>query len=327
MVFITLSAAVALLQSCDGATPLEPPAGSEGATSAARGNGSELAPPSHFAATRSGPSRIDLAWRDNSANETGFEILRSASGAAGPYVLLTVAGANTVAHADAEADSQKDHCYRIRAARLTGAKATYSAFSSDACVPASPPSLYTVTARPSSSTSIRITTTWTGTSAAPPRRVYRTTDGGASWELIATGSSTQALTDPRPSEQEACYRVVAYSDGGDAAPSDAACTSPPAGPTNLAGSLINATTFQLTWSDNSSVEDGYQVWLSTYAGNCESSGGSVDEILIAELPAGSTVYDAAAETLIPCEYSAWYYVLAAKDGGMSDASEMISAGP
>jgi hypothetical protein len=325
-VFITLSAAVALLQSCDGTTPLEPPAGTDAAAAAARGVGSNLAAPSNPTATRSGPSRIELSWRDNSGNETGFEIFRSTTGAAGGWTLLTAVGANTVAYSDTGADSQKDHCYRIRAARVTGGKATYSAFSSDACVPASPPSLYAVMARPLSSTTILISTTWTGGSAAPLRRVYRSTDGGATWELIVTASYAPWLTDQRPSEQEACYRVVAYNEGGDAAPSNTACTTPPAGPTSLAGSVTGPTTLELTWRDNSSVEDGYQVWMSTYYGNCEASGGSVDEVLIAELPAGSTVHAAVAQTIIPCEYSAAYYVVATKDGGTSDASEMISAG-
>lgn len=352
----TLSSAIVLLASCDGSTPLEPPTGAERATSAARGGGggSELAAPSNLTATRSSPSLIDLAWRDNSGSETGFEIFRSTTGAAGPYALLTASGANTVAYADVGADSQKDHCYRIRAARRTGGKAAYSVFSSDACVPASPAapppepeppapppdepvppappaevpaSLYQVTARPLSSNALIITATWTGTSGAPAYRLYRSIDGAATWELIVASSYEPWLTDERPSEREACYRVVGYSDGGDAAPSNTACTTPPAGPTNLAGRMVSATTLELTWSDNSAVEDGYQVWMSTmYVSDCFNAGGEVDEILVAELPAGSTVYAAEAQALT-CHNQAWYYLVAIRDGGTSDFSELVSAGP
>jgi hypothetical protein len=326
-VLLALSTAVVSLMSCDNSTPLEPSAVSDARSATRGGGGPELAAPSNPTATRSGPSRIDVRWQDNSGNETGFEVHRSTTGAAGPYALLAASGASTVTYPDVSADSEKDHCYRVRAVRGTGGKTSYSAFSTEACVPASPASLYEVRARPLGSTMIHIATTWTGSTAAPARRVYRSADGGVTWELIATGLYAPWLLDERPSEQEACYRVVAFNEGGDAAASNTACTTPPAGPTSLAGTMTGPTTLELTWSDNSSVEDGYQVWMLTYAYNCESSGYSEGEILIADLPAGSTVYAAIAQTLIPCEYGALYYVLATKDGGRSDASEAISAGP
>jgi hypothetical protein len=357
LLFLPLFTSVGLLQGCDGSTPIEPTIDAEIATAAARGGSPALAAPSNPTAARAATSRIDVGWQDNSGNETRFEIFRSAAGAAGPYVLLGAAGAGAVTYADEAAVSQADHCYRIRAARVTGGKTIYSDFSSEACVAASPapppdepappsplpdepapppppappgeapPPLYTVTARPLTSNVVVITLVWTGLSQAPGYRVYRSTDGGATWELTLMSSENHWLMEERPSEQEACYRVVAYNDSGDAPPSDIACTTPPAGPTDFTGTMVNPTTLELTWSDNSGVEDGYQVWLTTmYVTDCFNAGGTMDEILVAELPPDSTVYPAVAYSL-SCHNLAWYSVVAVKDGGTSDTAGGISAGP
>ena len=54
-----------------------------------------------------------------------------------------------------------------------------------------------------------------------------------------------------------CHRVIAINASGEA-PSNAACTTPPARPTNFVVTA-DANTTVLTWNDNSAVEDGYQV--------------------------------------------------------------------
>jgi hypothetical protein len=66
----------------------------------------------------------------------------------------------------------------------------------------------------------------------------------------------------RTSEEQVCYRVVAFNAGGESPPSNTDCTSPPAAPTNL--TYIDGgdgLTFDLEWTDNSAVEDGYEVFV------------------------------------------------------------------
>src|SRR5207244_5573127 len=100
--------------------------------------------------------------------------------------------------------------------------------------PSSTVSPYTVGAKPWSSSTVGVSVTWTDVSKpASSYRMYRSTDGGAAWELVSLTGSDGRFWDYRPSEQLACYRVVAYNAGGDAAPSNTACATPPAGPTNL----------------------------------------------------------------------------------------------
>src|SRR6185437_13689060 len=59
------------------------------------------------------------------------------------------------------------------------------------------------------------------------------------------------------------YRVRAYNVGGDSSYSNTASantsTPQPAAPLNLAASAISATRIDLTWTDNSSNEDGFKI--------------------------------------------------------------------
>ena len=86
------------------------------------------------------------------------------------------------------------------------------------------------------------------------------------------------------------------------------CTTPPAGPTGL--TVIGS---DLTWTDNSNVEDGYMVLLMDGGGGTE---------LLATLPANSTSYSGGT-----CEAVAWcwgYVVFATTDGGYSDWAIVVT---
>jgi len=51
--------------------------------------------PSNLIATSASPSQINLSWKDNSTNETGFSLERApASG--GPYSVIKTLGANVL---------------------------------------------------------------------------------------------------------------------------------------------------------------------------------------------------------------------------------------
>jgi len=71
------------------------------------------ADPSGFTATQSG-SVINLAWTDNSSNETGFEIQRKRGGSSNYYTIATTA-ANTTSYVDADVDAGYAYTYRLRA--------------------------------------------------------------------------------------------------------------------------------------------------------------------------------------------------------------------
>jgi hypothetical protein len=181
-----------------------------------------------------------------------------------------------------------------------------------------------------------VTISWIDNSANEEGfRIDRSIDGGAVWNLVATaGANNTAAGDlPGVAEQQTCYRVIAFNAGGSAPASNTACTTPPAGPTNLIERLVDAQTVELSWTDNSAVEDGYQVWLRGAWWNCCPDGGACDAgvyegvVPIAALSANSTTYRyGASGGSESCGFTAYgYFVTATKDGGTSDPSNEVPA--
>ena len=331
-----LAASTLNLFGCDSSQPFEPAAETGDGLPIALASAGGWAP-SNTNAIASSESGIDISWQDNSANETKFEVHRSTT-LTGSFTLRATTGPQITRYSDQALEPGSQHCYKVRAARMKGSSTSYSTFSNTACattpVPPPPPpplppaAASGTSAKPSSSSSV--TVSWIDNSSNEYRfRIDRSLDGGATWDLstLAGNNSTTAEL-PAVAEQQACYRVVAFNDGGEAPPSNTACTTPPAGPTNPVVTSVNAGTIALTWSDNSAVEDGYQVRMyqenctdaacPAFDPQCEQYQYGCGEQAIAELPANSTAYTG------PNPREARYgviYVVAMKDGGYSDRSE------
>jgi hypothetical protein len=71
--------------------------------------------PSDLSVVPFSKTRIDLAWSDNSPDETGFKIERSLTGAAGSWNEIGVVGANTTSYADEGLQAGTTYFYRVRA--------------------------------------------------------------------------------------------------------------------------------------------------------------------------------------------------------------------
>ncbi len=85
------------LFACDRNQPVEP-AVQAASTGAA---GPTVKAPSSTNAVAVSESRIDVSWRDNSTNETGFEVHRSTSGPSGTFTLLASTGSGVTSYTDA----------------------------------------------------------------------------------------------------------------------------------------------------------------------------------------------------------------------------------
>jgi hypothetical protein len=72
-----------------------------------------VAAPSGLTATAAGASRIDLAWTDNSHNESGFRIERK-TGAAGTYSRIATVGANTKSYSNTGLAGGTTYYYRVQ---------------------------------------------------------------------------------------------------------------------------------------------------------------------------------------------------------------------
>lgn len=279
-----------------------------------------LAPksPSNTRAVAVAYDAVRVSWTDNSTNENGFQVYRSTTGATGTYSLRATRSANADSFRDTQVAPRTSYCYKVRAFRTQDGTTSYSAFSNAACAttPASPLPLAPsgMVARPVSSSAVR--TTWTDKSSNEDGfRIQRSVDGGAAWTTAATvGPNISAFRDNgRSTEQPVCYRVVSFNEHGSSAPSNVDCTAPPAAPTNLTASATAEGGIHLTWSDNSNVEDGYQVQRSI-DGTTFSS--------LTNLPANTTSYSDAGATE---NTTYWYRVRARKEGGFSEFSNVTSA--
>ncbi len=302
---------------CDRSQPVEPAVEAMSAGTP----GPAVKAPSTTNAVAVSESRIDVSWRDNSSNETGFELHRSTAGANGTFTLLASTGAGVTNYRDAGLTPARQYCYKVRAFKRADGKTSYSGFSNTACAttPAPPPpppaAPSGADAKPENSTAVNLR--WIDNSTNEDGfLVQRSSDFGSTWTTVATlgPNVTSSYELALASEQQVCYRVIAFNSGGDSPPSNSDCTTPPAGPTGLTATGVAGPTVDLAWTDNSAVEDGYEVQRATVGGTFSA---------VADLPANSTSYHDVAVT----GGTYWYQVRATKDAGFSDVATTAACAP
>jgi hypothetical protein len=91
------------------------------------------AAPSGLAATGISTTQINLAWTDNSSNETGFDVERSSNGTSS-WSLQTTTGANAVSFSNTGLPAGAKYYYRVRAKNAIGNSA-YSNTANSASLP------------------------------------------------------------------------------------------------------------------------------------------------------------------------------------------------
>ena len=297
---------------CDRQQPLAPSV--EAASTA--GSGPSVNAASSTNAAPVSKSRIDVSWRDNSTNETGFEVHRSTTGPSGAFILLTTTGANVTSSSDVGLSALTQYCYKVRAFKTTGASKSYSDFSNTACAttPGPPPGPSSANATPLSSSAVGIT--WVDNSATEDGfRVERSASSAGPWETAArTGPNVTSYSDGgRATEQSVCYRVTAFNAQGDSPASNVDCTAPPAAPTDLKATGMDGPAVDLAWTDHSAVEDGYRV---------ERSDNGAAFTTVGYLSANSTSYR---DIYVNTTTAYSYQVRAYKDGGFSGYANVASA--
>jgi hypothetical protein len=271
--------------------------------------------PSNIAATSANAQSIDVSWSDESNVEDGYEIQRQAVN--GAWQVVANLPSNTNTFHDAGVVGETTYRYRLRAKRDGG----FSDFSVVVLVAVAsrPPDAPVVGASPGGSSVVRVS--WQNESSlASEFRVERAMSSQQSWLAVATIApgtggleGTGEIDDAGLiAEQEVCYRVIAHNAAGDSPPSNVDCTTPPAAPSNLVITTVDGGGRLVTWSDNSSIEEGYVV--ATFA--CWPSGGNCSYSFETVYPPNTTSIHLGVDQYGREEYIE--YIVAVYDGGVSD---------
>jgi len=171
------------------------------------------AAPSNLTAIAGSQTRINLAWTDNSSNESGFKIERSPNGATWTPVYTTTA--NVAAYSDIGLTCGSTYFYRVRAYNTSG-DSDYSNVAGSTtvvCVPAPPSDL---TATPVSQTQINLA--WADNSTNESGfKIERSPNGTSDWtQIVAVGANVTTYNNTGVNcDTTYYYRVRAYNAGGD----------------------------------------------------------------------------------------------------------------
>ena len=176
------------------------------------------AAPSGLSATATSSSQINLAWTDNSSNETGFKVER-APAASGPWTQIATTAA--ASYPDTGLSSSTTYFYRVRAYGPSGDSAYSNTASATtaAGVPAAPSGLSAT-----SVSSSRIDLTWADNASNETGFKVERSTATSGWAQVATpGANATSYSDTGLGSSTAySYRVRAYNTAGDSAFSNTA---------------------------------------------------------------------------------------------------------
>ncbi|MBW3544569.1 MAG: fibronectin type III domain-containing protein, partial [Bacteroidetes bacterium] len=165
--------------------------------------------PGNLTATATDHQSILLKWTDNSSNESGFEVFRSAS-SGGPYQLVKTTAANATQYSDAGLQAATNYHYKVRAIGNTG-ESTYSAqvSSSTTAAPAILPAPASLKAFRQSATAAALS--WTDQADFESGfEIWRGTDGVTFTKIMTLGSNATSFTDNTISSSNSFhYRIRA----------------------------------------------------------------------------------------------------------------------
>jgi hypothetical protein len=297
--------------------------------------------PANLSATVVSSTQIDLAWSDNSGNETSFEIERAPS-ATGPFAKIGSVKQNVTTYGDDGLEPNTEYCYQVRAVSGRGKNREYSGYSNNACAttqegePPPPPADnrptdLTAVAASSSQIDLSWTDNWDAETGFEVERCGPVSPGGgcsAFSQLATVRADVTAYGDNGVSSgNEYCYQVRAYKKKGKryeyTGYSNVACAepvpeqppTPPVAPSGLTATMVSSAAIDLAWLDESDNEDGFRVE------RCEGAGcGSFVEI--GQVGAEVTSYS---DDGLAASTTYTYRVFAYNAAGLSGYSNQASA--
>jgi glucose/arabinose dehydrogenase len=225
--------------------------------------------PSNFRVTAVDPWWVDLAWNDNSTNETAFQVERRDNGGAWAVVNSQITP-NSVTYRDWSARPGNSYEYRVSALG-TGASSAVSntaAANTPAITPPPPSNLAVIVVAPN-----RIELAWRDNSTNEAFFVIQRRFGSEAWQNIATTTTDNVTYVDTTTIGNAVYtyRILSRNWAGDSAPSNEAVANTanvqltPNPASNLTATAISTTRIDLNWFDNSTNETGFRIERRTGA--------------------------------------------------------------
>jgi titin len=227
------------------------------------GAATPTAAPTNLAASLQAGPQINLTWKDNSSNETGFAIERSVNG--GAFSLLSTVASNTVSYIDSTVSTGSTYAYRVAATNLMGLTAYTNTVSIN--VPLNAPSNLTATLQ----SGPKINLAWTDNSSNESGfTLQRSVNGGAFLTLANLGPNVTSYVDSALTIGNTyTYQVAATNQYGSSAYSNTASVpvpTVPVAPSNLTASLQAGPQANLTFTDNATNETGFVLERSVNGG-------------------------------------------------------------
>ncbi len=272
--------------------------------------------PSALIATPISGVRIDLAWTDNSVDESGFRVERApdVGGVAGTYAQIASVAANVITYSSTGLTAGTRYWYRVIAYNAAGTSAYATEASATTNSAPNPPSALIAT--PASGT--RINLVWTDNSADEQGfRVERAPDvagvPGTFAQIASVGVNVTTYGNTGlVNGTRYWYRVRAYNATGTSVYSnvaDATTLRLPNAPTNMQAVAVSPAMVDVSWTDNADNETSYR--LERAPDNAGVPGGFA---LAATLGADVTTYR---NTGLKSGTSYWFRVRAQNTAGNS----------
>jgi hypothetical protein len=226
------------------------------------------AAPSGLTATATSSTLIQLAWSDNSGNESGFRIERAVNG--GGFATLASTAAGATSYSNSGLTGGTAYTYRVRAFNAAGESDPTVDAGATTPAPQPPAAPQSLTATAVSSTQINLA--WADQSGNETGfKVERSTDGVSFTQVATTGANVAAYgATGLAAGTTYHFRVRAYNgDGNSAYTNSAVAATPqgtPAAPSTFAGVAQYAgsgknktlTAIALSWTDVAG-NDGYNL--------------------------------------------------------------------
>lgn len=254
-------------------------------------------PPLDLAATVTG-DQIDLSWTYASANETGFEIQRLASGT---WSTLTTVAADVTTYADKNIECNTIYQYKVRTINADGHSefSTLAKVTTAGCANLAVPTDFSATGANN-----QIEVQWMNSNAdADGIEVWRWNSTAQAWEKLSTVTHVNTYVDAQALEHGQYYyyqvRVVQGTHYSNFAPQVSAqlATITINTPTNLQGTAVLTGQINLTWDNTSSMADNIIIehWDGAQWAQIDSVAGDANTYTHTSLTCGEHAYQVASQ--------------------------------